>query len=56
MVKKINSPLFLSDEELELIKDRIRKKHHTNTTRLLILYGLLLIILLSIFSYFDFLG
>lgn len=40
------SHLFLSDEDLEKIKDRIRKKHRTDTTKLLAIYGLLLIVLI----------
>ena len=54
--KNINSQLFLSDEELENIKERIRKRHHSNTTRLLILYGLLLIVFISCLSYLDILN
>lgn len=36
--------IFLSDNELEKIKHRIRKKHRTDTAKLLTVYGILLVI------------
>lgn len=42
-VKKPGSKFFLTDQELKNIKDRIRKKHHSATRKLLVVYGLILV-------------
>lgn len=44
--RHIRSNFMLSDEDLEKIKERIRKRHHSNTTKLLAMYGIILLILI----------
>lgn len=42
--QKQNMPDLLSDQQLELIKDRIRKKYRSDTAKILTAYGLILVI------------
>lgn len=41
--KKNGSNFFLTDQELKNIKERIRRKHHSATRKLLLVYGLILV-------------
>ena len=52
-LKSSSSQSFVSEEDLESIKDRIKKKHHTNTTKLLTMYGLMLIIFIWCLKTFE---
>ncbi|THD67986.1 hypothetical protein E7Z59_10085 [Robertkochia marina] len=41
--KKTCTNFFLTDQELKNIKERIRRKHHSATRKLLLVYGLILV-------------